>query len=100
MSEVFEWALIRVVPRVDRGEAINAGVIVYSKSFRLGSQTPKYSLNLSPRLRSHLFYIGLVFEQRIPNVPCRGQQNAAIIMVEDGNNPHITQRFVVERDPP
>jgi hypothetical protein len=34
MREVFEWALIRVVPRVDRGEAINAGVIVYSKSFR------------------------------------------------------------------
>ena len=26
--------MIRVVPRVDRGEAINAGVIVYSKSFR------------------------------------------------------------------
>ena len=34
MSEVFEWALIRVMPRVDRGEAINAGVIVYSKAFR------------------------------------------------------------------
>ena len=34
MSEVFEWALIRIVPRVERGEAINAGVIVYSKSFR------------------------------------------------------------------
>ena len=34
MSEVFEWALIRVVPRVERGEAINAGVIVYSKSYR------------------------------------------------------------------
>jgi hypothetical protein len=34
MSEVFEWALIRVVPRVERGEAINAGVIVYSKWFR------------------------------------------------------------------
>ena len=33
-TEVFEWALIRVVPRVERGEAINAGVIVYSKSFR------------------------------------------------------------------
>jgi hypothetical protein len=26
--------LIRVVPRVERGEAINAGVLVYSKSFR------------------------------------------------------------------
>jgi DUF3037 family protein len=34
VREVFEWALIRVVPRVERGEAINAGVIVYSKSFR------------------------------------------------------------------
>ena len=34
MSEIFEYALIRVVPRIDRGEAINVGVIVYSKSFR------------------------------------------------------------------
>jgi DUF3037 family protein len=34
VSEVFEWALIRVVPRVERGETINAGVIVYAKSFR------------------------------------------------------------------
>jgi len=34
MSEVFEWALIRVVPRVERGESINAGVIVYCKTFR------------------------------------------------------------------
>ena len=34
MSEVFEYALIRVVPRVERGESVNVGVIVYSKSFR------------------------------------------------------------------
>jgi Protein of unknown function (DUF3037) len=34
MSEVFEFAVIRVVPQVERGELINAGVIVYSKSFR------------------------------------------------------------------
>ena len=34
LSEVFEYALIRVVPRVERGEAMNAGVIVYAKSFR------------------------------------------------------------------
>ncbi len=33
-AEIFEYAVIRVVPRVERGEAINAGVIVYSKSFR------------------------------------------------------------------
>ena len=34
MSEIFEYALIRVVPRIERGEAINVGVLVYSKSFR------------------------------------------------------------------
>jgi len=33
-AEVFEYALIRVVPRVERGEAINVGVIVYSKHYR------------------------------------------------------------------
>jgi hypothetical protein len=34
VSEIFEYALVRVVPRVERGESINVGVIVYSKSFR------------------------------------------------------------------
>src|SRR2546430_16410772 len=32
--DVFEYALVRVVPRVERGEAINVGVIVYSHAFR------------------------------------------------------------------
>ena len=32
--QVFEYALIRVVPRVERGEAINVGVIVYSQAYR------------------------------------------------------------------
>ena len=32
--EVFEYAVVRVMPRVERGEAINAGVIVYAKAFR------------------------------------------------------------------
>ncbi len=30
-GEPFEYALIRVVPRVERGEAMNAGVILYSQ---------------------------------------------------------------------
>jgi hypothetical protein len=34
VPEVFEYALVRVVPRVERGEAINVGVIVYSRAFR------------------------------------------------------------------
>lgn len=28
----FEYALLRVVPRIERGETINAGVVVYSQS--------------------------------------------------------------------
>ncbi|OII63092.1 hypothetical protein BJP40_25995 [Streptomyces sp. CC53] len=34
MSErdVFEYALLRVVPRVDRGECFNAGVVVYCRA--------------------------------------------------------------------
>jgi hypothetical protein len=34
VTEVFEYALVRVVPRIERGEAINAGVIVYSQAYR------------------------------------------------------------------
>jgi len=34
MTEVFEYALIRVVPRIERGEAINVGAIVYSQAYR------------------------------------------------------------------
>jgi hypothetical protein len=30
-GEPFEYALIRVVPRVERGETMNAGVILYSQ---------------------------------------------------------------------
>jgi len=33
-AEVFEYALIRVVPRVERGEAVNVGVIVYAQAYR------------------------------------------------------------------
>jgi hypothetical protein len=34
MSEIFEYALVRVVPRIDRGEFVNAGVILYSKTYK------------------------------------------------------------------
>ena len=30
--DVFEYALLRVVPRVERGEFINAGVVVYCRA--------------------------------------------------------------------
>lgn len=34
MTEIFEYALIRVVPRIERGESVNAGVIVYCKTYK------------------------------------------------------------------
>ncbi|MFJ3234106.1 DUF3037 domain-containing protein [Streptomyces sp. NPDC086787] len=38
--DVFEYALLRVVPRVERGECINAGVIVYCRAQAyLGART-------------------------------------------------------------
>ncbi len=30
--DVYEYALLRVVPRIERGECFNAGVLVYSRS--------------------------------------------------------------------
>jgi hypothetical protein len=33
-QDVFEYAVLRVVPRIDRGEAINAGVLVYCRPRR------------------------------------------------------------------
>lgn len=38
-AQMFEYALLRVVPRVDRGEAINAGILLYCQHFAyLGSR--------------------------------------------------------------
>lgn len=34
MASPFEYALLRVVPRVDRGEFINAGVVLYCQEAR------------------------------------------------------------------
>jgi hypothetical protein len=34
-KHVFEYATIRVVPRVERGEFVNVGVVVYSKHLHL-----------------------------------------------------------------
>lgn len=31
MSEVFQYALLRVIPSLDRGEAINVGVVVHAR---------------------------------------------------------------------
>ncbi len=32
MPHTYEWAVLRVVPRVDRGECVNVGVVVYCQA--------------------------------------------------------------------
>jgi Protein of unknown function (DUF3037) len=40
MTVVFEYALLRVVPSIERGEAINAGVLLYARELDfLGART-------------------------------------------------------------
>ncbi len=40
MAEPFQYAMWRVVPRVERGEAVNAGVVLYCRPQRfLGART-------------------------------------------------------------
>ncbi|MDQ3793813.1 MAG: DUF3037 domain-containing protein, partial [Actinomycetota bacterium] len=34
MSKPFEYAVLKVVPRVERGECINAGVVLYCQADR------------------------------------------------------------------
>ncbi|MDP5169979.1 MAG: DUF3037 domain-containing protein [Bacteroidia bacterium] len=48
-KQVFEYAIVRVVPRVERGECINVGVMVFCKRTRFLEM--KYQLD-EPRLRA------------------------------------------------
>jgi hypothetical protein len=68
---LFEYALLRVVPRVDRGECINAGVVLYCQDARfLDARVhldPKRLRALDPNLdpeviRAHLEVARLVCE--------------------------------------
>ena len=69
MPSPFEYALLRVVPRVERGEFVNAGVVLYSQEKRfLGAAIdlePERLRVLDPRLdpetvRAHLEAAGRV----------------------------------------
>jgi hypothetical protein len=65
----YEWAVLRVVPRVDRGEYVNVGVVVYCQAldFLRAAVTPDLSraLALDPGLdvaavRAHLESVAAV----------------------------------------
>lgn len=69
MTNSFDYAVVRVVPRVERGEFINAGIILFCRErrflsarvgldeYRLGMLAPGIDLN---EVHSHLAVIPLV----------------------------------------
>ena len=64
MTEIYEYSLVRVVPRVERGEAINVGVIVYSQAYRyLCTRIAQAHERLAPRVTA------AVLEQVTRDVP-------------------------------
>ena len=79
MPQPYEWAVLRVVPRVDREEFINAGVILFSKAChflaacveldeeRLRALAPAVDVDL---VRRHL--------DAIPRI-CAGEEDAGPI---------------------
>ena len=69
MGKPFEYAVLRVVPRVERGEYINAGVVLYCQAERfLGARVhldPARLMALDPSadleaVRGHLEAVGAV----------------------------------------
>lgn len=72
MAEAFEYAVLRVVPRVERGEGVNVGVVVFCRtrgflaaSIELGSRQRNALAALAPDLdldavESHLAEIARI----------------------------------------
>ena len=58
MRTTFDYALIRVVPRPERGELINAGVILYCRARDFLQARQKYAGTLGERIAPVLHRCG------------------------------------------
>ena len=79
MASPFEYALLRVVPRVERGEFINAGVVLYCQEARfLGARVhldPERLRALDPRLDPETVLAHLEVACRV----CAGGPQAGVV---------------------
>ena len=79
MPEPFEYALLRVVPRPERGEFVNAGVVLYCPALRfLGARVhldPERLRALDPKLDSEAVLAHLEAVRTV----CAGGQEAGLI---------------------
>lgn len=79
MASPFEYALLRVVPRVDRGEFINAGVVLYCQEARFLEARihldPERLRALDPRLDPEIILAHLEVANRV----CAGGPEAGAV---------------------
>ncbi len=79
MASPFEYALLRVVPRVDRGEFINAGVVLYCQEARFLEARihldPERLRALDPRLDPEAILAHLEVANRV----CAGGPEAGAV---------------------
>jgi hypothetical protein len=79
VASPFEYALLRVVPRVERGEFINAGVVLYCQEARfLGARVhldPERLRALDPRLDPETVLAHLEVACRV----CAGGPQAGVV---------------------
>ncbi len=74
MSErdVFEYALLRVVPRVERGECFNAGVLVYCRAKSFVAARTHLDENKLKTLDPHADVVGVRAALRAVEGVCDG----------------------------
>lgn len=79
MAKPFEYALLRVVPRVERGEFINAGVVLYCQDARFLEARihldPERLRALDPRLDPETILAHLEVARRV----CAGGPDAGAV---------------------
>ncbi|WP_149179811.1 DUF3037 domain-containing protein [Streptomyces sp. TRM49041] len=85
MSErdVFEYALLRVVPRVDRGECFNAGVVVYCRARSFVAARTHLDENKLAALDPRADVTGVRAALRAVEGVCRGGEDAGQAGSED-----------------
>lgn len=82
-KKLFEYAVIRVMPKVDREEFLNVGVMVYSRDFKF--LKAKYTLNetrlsaIAPQLDMELVKAHICAFEKI----CSGDSNGGPIAALD-----------------
>ena len=74
--DVFEYALLRVVPRVERGEFVNAGVVVYCRARTFVAARTHLDEARLRALDPHADVTGVRAALRAVESVCRGGEDA------------------------